>query len=139
MPAKNLATVFAPSMLRHADEQRSLQGLRDGIVVVTRLIEERAVIFGEHARRHPPHIYSKAFNTLEAAGCVRAVSVFVLVLTHACSVARILEAQMQQGKLLTEQQKLGTPRRLWTACRIHARISGQRRCSETIRERAAAR
>lgn len=64
MPANNLATVFAPSMLRHSDPMRSLNGLKDGIVVVARLIAERAEIFGEFAARHPPQVETLFFFCL---------------------------------------------------------------------------
>lgn len=89
MPASNLATVFAPSMLRHADPMRSLNALKDSIAVVARLIAERGEIFGDHAARPPPMLFAKSFNTIEAV-----------------NVQRILAAQEQQGKALTHTQKL---------------------------------
>ena len=57
MDARNLATVFGPSLLDHRDPMRALHAVRDSIVVVTRLIHERGVVFGEHAARHPANVF----------------------------------------------------------------------------------
>ena len=61
MPANNLATVFAPSLLRHRDPTTAFKTMRVSIDVVRRLIVERADIFGSRCAQHPPQVVCCVF------------------------------------------------------------------------------
>jgi hypothetical protein len=89
MPAKNLAVVFAPSLLRHRDPMTAMRTMRASIALVQRLIEDRGEILGSRAAQHPQHAYTANFNTLEAE-----------------AVERIFAAQRDLNKSVTRDQQL---------------------------------